>query len=251
MKPEAKTRQFIKNIKRLTRRKFTAEEKIRIVLEDFRRDISIRDWCYREGIQPSTYYDWLKDFREAGKDRLTRETVRDATRTKVPDIKRENARLKQLVELSLQMYLLKKRPYLVWKVTDSGHTYVSGSTVYRILKREGLIKPAEIIGFKTAKKYRHKTKRPNEFWASDCCHPRVIDGDCYYLETVMDDFSHFILSWYLKIDMAGGSLEDVIQQAVDLTGMTDVPLEDRTVLLSDNGAGYISQQYRFAFPSPD
>lgn len=56
----------------------------------------------------------------------------------------------------------------------------------------------------------------------------------------MDDFSRFILSWDLKTDMSAGSLEDVVQQAVDYTGMTDVPVEDRTVLLSDNGAGYIS-----------
>jgi len=66
------TKQFIKNIKSLTRRKFTAEEKIRIVLEGFRRDTPIRDLYRREGIQPSTYYAWLKDFMEAGKDRLTR-----------------------------------------------------------------------------------------------------------------------------------------------------------------------------------
>jgi len=103
------TRQFIKDIKRLTRRKFTAEEKIRIVLEGFRRDTPIRDLCRREGIQPSTYYAWLKDFMEAGKERLTRDTVRDATRSEVQDIKRENARLKQLVaELSLQVHVLKK-----------------------------------------------------------------------------------------------------------------------------------------------
>ena len=103
------TRQFIRDIKRLSRRKFTAEEKIRIVLEGFRRDTPIRDLCRREGIQPSTYYAWLKDFMEAGKERLTRDTVRDATRAEVQDLKRENARLKQLVaELSLEVYVLKK-----------------------------------------------------------------------------------------------------------------------------------------------
>ena len=59
----------------------------------------------------------------------------------------------------------------------------------------------------------------------------------------MDDFSRFILAWELKSDMAAGSLIDVVQQAVDLTGMTDVPVEDRTVLLSDNGAGYLSRQF--------
>jgi len=103
------TKQFIKNIKRLTRRKFTAEEKIRIVLEGFRRDTPIRDLCRREGIQSSTYYAWLKDFMEAGKDRLTRDTIRDATKAEVQDLKRENARLRQVVaELSLEVHVLKK-----------------------------------------------------------------------------------------------------------------------------------------------
>ena len=103
------TKQFIRDIKRITRRKFTAEEKIRIVLEGFRRDTPIRDLCRREGIRPSTYYAWLKDFMEAGKDRLQRDTARDATRVEVNGLKRDNTRLKQLVaELSLQVHVLKK-----------------------------------------------------------------------------------------------------------------------------------------------
>jgi transposase len=105
----AETKQFIRDIKRITRRKFTAEEKIRIVLEGFRRDTPIRDLCRREGIRPSTYYAWLKDFMEAGKERLTRDITRDATRTEIQEINRENARLKTLVaELSLQVHVLKK-----------------------------------------------------------------------------------------------------------------------------------------------
>jgi transposase len=70
------TKRFIRDIKRITRRKFTAEEKIRIVLEGFRRDTSVRDLCRREGIRPSTYYAWIKDFMEAGKERLQRDTAR-------------------------------------------------------------------------------------------------------------------------------------------------------------------------------
>jgi transposase len=103
------TKQLIRDIKRITRRKFTAEEKIRIVLEGFRRDTPIRDLCRREGIRPSTYYAWLKDFMEAGKERLTRDMTRDATKGEVQEIKRENTRLKTLVaELSLQVHVLKK-----------------------------------------------------------------------------------------------------------------------------------------------
>ncbi len=132
---------------------------------------------------------------------------------------------------------------LALRITDSGRMYVSESTIYRILRREGLIKPVEIIGFKAAKEYRRKTQHPNELWATDCCHLKVMDWGWYYLVTVLDDYSRFILSWDLKVDMAAGSLTDVVQQAVDFTGMSDVPMEDRTVLLSDNGAGYISQQF--------
>jgi len=103
------TKQLIRDIKRISRRKFSAEEKIRIVLEGFRRDTFIRDLCRREGIKPSTYYAWLKDFMEAGKERLTRDNVRDATRAEVQELKRENNRLKQVVaELSLQVHVLKK-----------------------------------------------------------------------------------------------------------------------------------------------
>ena len=109
------TKRFIRDIRRVTRRRFTAEEKIRIVLEGFRHDTPIRDLCRREGIRPTTYYAWLKEFMEAGKERLQNDTTRDATKTEVDRIKRENVRLKQLVaELSLQVHVLKKRRYQSW-----------------------------------------------------------------------------------------------------------------------------------------
>jgi len=95
------------------------------------------------------------------------------------------------------------------------------------------------VGFKAGKEYRRKTKRTNELWATDWSHIKVIDWGWYYLVTVMDDYSRFILAWELKGDMASNSLIDVAQKAVDATGMTDVPVEDRTMLLSDNGPGYI------------
>jgi transposase len=103
------TRGFIKQVRAASRRKYTAEEKVRIVMEGFHRDIPIRDLCRREGIRPGTYYAWTKEFIEAGKERLTRDTVRDATRQEINELKRDNAELKQLVaDLSLDVYRLKK-----------------------------------------------------------------------------------------------------------------------------------------------
>jgi len=103
------TRGFIQQVRVATRRKYTPEEKVRIVLEGFRREVAVNELCRREGIKPGAYYAWTKDFMEAGKERLTRDTVRDATRQEIDELKRDNAELKQLVaELSLQVYRLKK-----------------------------------------------------------------------------------------------------------------------------------------------
>lgn len=103
------TRQFVRRVRRVTRRKFTPEEKVRIVLEGFRGELRVSELCRREGIRPNVYYAWLKDFMEAGKARLQADTIRDATRAEVDGFKRENERLKQLVaELSLEVLVLKK-----------------------------------------------------------------------------------------------------------------------------------------------
>ena len=103
------TRSFVRTVKAAARRKYTPEEKIRIVLEGFRREVTVNDLCRREGIKPHSYYAWTKEFMEAGKERLTRDSVRDATRQEIEQLKRENSELKQLVgELSLEAYRLKK-----------------------------------------------------------------------------------------------------------------------------------------------
>ena len=73
------TRSFVRRVKAATRRRYTPEEKIRIVLEGFRREVTVSDLCRREGIKPHSYYSWTKDFMEAGKERLTRDSVRDAS----------------------------------------------------------------------------------------------------------------------------------------------------------------------------
>ncbi len=103
------TRGFMQQVRVASRRKYTPEEKVRIVLEGFRREVAVKDLCRREGIKPGAYYAWTKDFMEAGKERLTRDTVRDATRQEIDELKRENAELKHLVaDLSLDVYRLKK-----------------------------------------------------------------------------------------------------------------------------------------------
>jgi putative transposase len=187
------------------------------------------------GLPKSTYYRWLRRQASGRLEDSKGGSPVPWNKLRVEEEEKILAQARASPELSARQIAL--------KVTDFEGTYVSESTVFRILKREGLIKPAEVVGFKAGKEYHRKTKGPNELWATDCAHLKVIDWGWYYLVTVMDDYSRFILGWELKGDMAAGSLIDVVQQAVDLTGMTDVPVEDRTVLLSDNGPGYISRQF--------
>jgi transposase len=99
----------VREIKRKTRRKFSTDEKIRIVLEGLKGEASIAEICRREGIVPNLYYRWSKDFLEAGKKRLKGDTEREANTSEVSELRIENEHLKQLVaEISLQNRVLKK-----------------------------------------------------------------------------------------------------------------------------------------------
>ncbi len=103
------TARFINKIKRTNRKRLSAEDKIRIVLEGFRKELSVTDLCRRESIHVSLYYSWLKDFMEAGKSRLKGDTVRSANENEVKQLHIENNRLKALAgEQALELCLLKK-----------------------------------------------------------------------------------------------------------------------------------------------
>ena len=105
----SKSNDVVKQIKRATRRKFSADEKIRIVLEGLRGEVSISELCRKECIAASVYYKWSKEFLEAGKNGLTRSTIRDASTDHVKHLKGENADLKTAVaELTLEVIKYKK-----------------------------------------------------------------------------------------------------------------------------------------------
>jgi len=181
------------------------------------------------GIPKSSYYRWRQGQPYSGNrkrpwNRLTPEEER-----KVLAIARESPELSS-------------RQLSAW-ITDNENFAVSESTVYRILRREGLVKRQE-TQLSAANEYHTKTTRPHQMWATDASYFRVVGWGYYYLVTVMDDYSRFILAWKLQKDMSANSLIEVVQEAVDATGMTDVLVEDRTKLLSDNGAGYVSKAFR-------
>ncbi len=148
----------------------------------------------------------------------------------------------QVLSAAREMPELSPRQLASW-VTDNMGFSVSESTVYRILRREGLVKRPE-MRLAAGKEYHRKTTGPHQLWATDASYFRVVGWGYYYLVTVMDDYSRFILAHRLQRDMTSDSLIEVVQEAVDRTGMDDVPVTDRTRLLSDNGPGYVSRAFR-------
>ena len=181
------------------------------------------------GISKSSYYRWRQ--RHA----YSRNPKRPWNRI-TPDEE------KKILAAAVEFTELSSRQLATW-ITDNGGFAVSESAVFCILRREGLVKRQETI-LTAAKEYHTKTTRPHQMWATDASYFRVAGWGYYYLVTVMDDYTRFILAWKLQKDMSAESLIEVIQEAVDATGMTDVPVDDRTNLLSDNGSGFVSRAFR-------
>ncbi len=191
----------------------------------------IRQLLRQIGVPKSTYYRWR-------------------TGNRVPDRRARTIPWNRLTEDERQRVLTVARTSPPWSsrqvaawITDNDDFSVSESTVFRILKREGLVRRIE-IPVPASNEYRHKTTAPHQLWATDASYFRVAGWGYYYMVTVLDDFSRFILAWRLQVDMTTPSLIEVVQDAIDLTGMTDVQVEDRTRLLSDNGSGYVSRLFR-------
>jgi len=180
------------------------------------------------GIPRSTYYRWRQGQPRARRGRPWNRITPNEER--------------RILAVAREYPDLSSRQLAAW-ITDHEGFAVSESTVYRILKREGLVKRQE-IQLTAANEYHTKTTRPHQMWATDASYFKVVGWGYYYLVTVMDDYSRFILGWKLQKDMSANSLIEVVQTAVDATGMTDVPVENRVRLLSDNGAGYVSRAFR-------
>lgn len=185
------------------------------------------------GLPKSTYYDWLRRGEAA---EVSASEPRPAWNRLRPE---EEQAVLAVARASPEL----SPRQLAFHITDTGAFSVSESTCYRLLKRHGLVKSAAVAGFAAEKEYRHKTSRPNQMWATDGAYFKVVGWGYYYLVTVLDDYSRFILAWRLQQDLTASSLIEVVQEAVERTGMTEVPLHDRTALLSDNGPGYLSHVF--------
>ena len=288
MRKKSSAQKTIRDIRRATRRHYSAEEKIRIVLEGLRGEDTIAELCRREGLNSNVYYRWSKEFMEAGKKRLAGDTAREATSDEVKQLRAESSALKEtLGELLMENRLLKKsmlgdgedggvdgledrkpssgtpwnkipehrresiielaldKPELSSRELAVGYTdekayFVSESTVYRLLKAMDLITSPAYILMEAADKYQHPSSHVNELWQTDFTYFKIIGWGWYYLSTILDDFSRYIIAWRLCTSMSSSDVSDTLDDALSFTGLDQVQMRHKPRLLSDNGPCYIS-----------
>jgi transposase InsO family protein len=218
-------------------RRDTPEEKLEIIHLVEHSALPVKQTLQELQVPRSTCYTWYQRYQEEGPVGLQpKKARRQQFWNRIPDLVRQ-----QIVDLALAHPEESSRP-LAYRFIDEKGYYVSESSVYRLLKRYDLIQsPAfEVI---TAKdQFEHPTRRVNEMWQTDFTQFLIVGWGWYYLSTVLDDYSRFILADKLSPSMNATDVEETLQLALDKTGITQVKVAHRPRLLSDNGSAYRSQQ---------
>lgn len=212
-----------------------APDKAEILQLVRRSPLSIRVTLAQLGIPRSTYYAWQKRERLLGRQGLEDRKPR-ARRVWNELSKRE---VRTVLRYAHRFPDSSPRE-LAYQITDDDEFSVSESTVYRILKRYDLIRPAVVTGTVAAKQFHQQTTRVHQMWQTDYTYLFVHGWGWYYVGGIVDDYSRFLITYHLVRDMTGETTSQLVQQAVETTGMLDVPVKQKVRLLSDNGSGYIS-----------
>jgi putative transposase len=188
-------------------------------------------------IPRSTFYDWYSRYRVNGYEGL-RDRSSNPGRfwNRIPDTER-----KRVVGIALK-YPEKSPRELAWHITDTQGYFISESSVYRILKSYDLLASPAYIVLSAADRFKHPTKRVNEMWQTDFTYFKITGWGWYYLTTVLDDYSRYIIAWKLFSTMSSADVKEVLDLAIEKTGLDKVKVRHRPRLLSDNGPCYISKE---------
>jgi len=215
--------------------RYPAEEKLEIIRLVEQSHLPSKQTLDRLGIPRSTFYLWYDKYTEGGVDALTDKAPMPArVWNKIPDDVRE-----QIVELALEEPELSPRELAV-RFTDTKRYFVSEASVYRLLKSHDLITSPAFIVIKAANEFKDKTTAPNEMWQTDFTYLKVIGWGWFYLSTVLDDYSRYIIAWKLCTSMQASDVTDTLELALQASGCDQVNVRHRPRLLSDNGPCYIS-----------
>jgi transposase InsO family protein len=217
----------------------TASEKIEIIrlVED--ADLPVRETLRQLGVPRSTFYGWYQRYEAEGFDGLhDQKPVPRPRWNAIPKTIQD-----EVLGMALESTDLSPRE-LACRYTDEKRYFVSESSVYRILKEADLITSPAYVLMSASDAFQHPTTRVHEMWQTDFTYFRIINWGWYYLSTVLDDFSRYIIAWKLSPTMGATDVTETLDQALAITGVAQIRVKHRPRLLSDNGSAYLSGELR-------
>jgi len=218
---------------------YSASEKLAIIRLVEESELSIRRTLREIKVSRSSFYRWYRDYEQHSLDGLENQSraVRQHW-NRIPDSVRE-----LVVNVALEHPDLTPRE-LAWHITDTHDYFVSESGVYRILKARDLIVSPRFIVMSASDRFRHPTSRVHELWQTDFTYFWVVGWGWYFLSTVLDDYSRYIIGWRLTSTMAATDVTDTLEDALKVTGLSEARVCHKPRLLSDNGPCYISGELK-------
>jgi transposase InsO family protein len=219
--------------------RYSQAEKMEIIRTVEQSELSVRKTLEELDINRGTFYQWYRRYKEYGYDGLAdRKSVSKKFWNRIPDQVKQ-----QVVDIALE-HPEKSPRELAWHITDTQEYFISESTIYRTLKAYDLITSPAYILLKASDKFKNPTSVVNELWQTDFTYFKIVGWGWYYLSTVMDDYSRYIISWKLFSSMTAGDVKQTLDLAVDKTGVDNVHVRHRPRLLSDNGPCYLSGELK-------
>ena len=214
--------------------RYSASEKYEIIRLVEESSLPVRKTLRQLNIHKSTFYNWLHRYQEHGVDGLEdRKPTPTLAWNQIPNDHRE-----AIIDLALDKPALSPREIAV-SYTDDQAYFVSESTVYRLLKAQDLITSPAYILMQASDKFQNPTVRVNEMWQTDFTYFNIVGWGWYYLSTILDDYSRFIVAWRRCTSMSAGDVSDTLDDALSFTGQDQVKVKHKPRLLSDNGPCYL------------
>ncbi len=215
--------------------RYPASEKIEIIRLVEQSHLPVRRTLTQIGVTRATFYRWYDRYQTGGPEALEDRSPRpNRVWNRIPDDVRN-----RIVRLALEEPELSPRELAV-RFTDTESYFVSEASVYRLLKAHDLITSPAFIVVKAADEFRDKTTATNQLWQTDFTYLKVIGWGWFYLSTILDDFSRYIIAWKLCTTMKASDVTDTLEMALEVSGCDQATVAHKPRLLSDNGSSYIS-----------
>ncbi len=215
--------------------RYPASEKLEIIRLVEQSHLPAKQTLDILGIPRTTFYRWYDKYLTGGPEALEDKSPKP-TRVwnRIPDDVRS-----RIVDLALAEPELSPRELAV-RFTDTQQYFVSEASVYRLLKAHDLITSPAFVVIKAADEFRDKTTAINQMWQTDFTYIKIIGWGWFYLSTILDDFSRYVVAWKLCTTMTAADVTDTLERALQTSGCDQVTVRHKPRLLSDNGASYIS-----------